>query len=156
MILAFLLSIILFLFFHPLYNNYTSLMSTSYAFLYDLWILYLSYTLCHQFLKITTHKKTIYSLTFCFIIGSLIPYKNHPFLHVSLPMVTIILSILLIAFIIKEKQKNEPFKAHLLNQWYFYGLSVIAMSLILFGQINGIVEILTLTFIFLMLSLLQH
>ena len=121
MILAFLLSIILFLFFHPLYNNYTSLMSTSYAFLYDLWILYLSYTLCHQFLKITTHKKTIYSLTFCFIIGSLI-----------------------------------PFKAHLLNQWYFYGLSIIAMSLIFFGQINGIVEILTLTFIFLMLSLLQH
>ena len=147
MILAFLLSIILFLFFHPLYNNYTSLMSTSYAFLYDFWILYLSYTLCHQFLKITTHKKTIYSLTLCFIIGSLIPYKNHPFLHVSLPMVTIILSILLIAFIIK---------AHLLNQWYFYGLSIIALSLIFFGQINGIVEILTLIFIFWMLSLLQR
>ena len=146
MILAFLLSIILFLFFHPLYNNYTSLMSTSYAFLYDFWILYLSYTLCHQFLKITTRKKTIYSLTLCFIIGSLIPYKNHPFLHVSLPMVTIILSILLIAFIIKEKQKNEP----------FYGLSIIALSLIFFGQINGIVEILTLIFIFWMLSLLQR
>ena len=106
MILAFLLSIILFLFFHPLYNNYTSLMSTSYAFLYDFWILYLSYTLCHQFLKITTHKKTIYSLTLCFIIGSLISYKNHPFLHVSLPMVTIILSILLIAFIIKPINNN--------------------------------------------------
>ena len=106
--------------------------------------------------QITTHKKTIYSLTLCFIIGSLIPYKIYPFLHVSLPMVTIILSILLIAFIIKEKQKNEPFKAHLLNQWYFYGLSIIALSLIFFGQINGIVEILTLTFIFLMLSLLQH
>ncbi len=100
--------------------------------------------------------KTIYSLTLCFIIGSLIPYKNHPFLHVSLPMVTIILSILLIAFIIKEKQKNEPFKAHLLNQWYFYGLSIIALSLIFFGQINGIVEILTLIFIFWMLSLLQR
>ena len=131
-------------------------MSTSYAFLYDFWILYLSYTLCHQFLKIKTRKKTIYSSTLCFIIGSLIPYKNHPFLHVSLPMVTIILSILLIAFIIKEKQKNEPFKAHLLNQWYFYGLSIIALSLIFFGQINGIVEILTLIFIFWMLSLLQR
>lgn len=156
MILAFLLSIILFLFFHPLYNNYTSLMSTPHAFLYDLWILYLSYTLCHQFLKITTHKKTIYFLTFCFIIGSLIPYKVHPFIHVFLPMSSIILSILLIAFCIKEMQKNEPFKAHLLNQWYFYGLSIIAMSLIFFGQINGIVEILTLAFIFWMLSLLPR
>ena len=156
MILAFLLSIIFFFFFLSFYFECLGLMSTSYAFLYDFWILYLSYTLCHQFLKITTHKKTIYSLTLCFIIGSLIPYKNHPFLHVSLPMVTIILSILLIAFIIKEKQKNEPFKAHLLNQWYFYGLSIIALSLIFFGQINGIVEILTLIFIFWMLSLLQR
>lgn len=156
MLLTLIFSFSLFLCFHPLYNNYTSLMSSPYAPFYYLWVLYLSYTLCHNFLKTTNNKKIVYLLTLIFCLGSVIPYKSLPFFHVILPMASILLTILFLLLLINDKQKNEPLRAHLIKQWYFYGLSLLSLMIIFFGQINGIIEIMALFFICWMLYLLQH
>lgn len=152
-ILTIIYSIILLFFFHPLYNNYTSLMS-SHSLLYYLWVILLTVTLTINLAKIIK-TKYLYLLSLIFLIGTIIPYNNKyylgTFLHVFIPMICIITTLLLILY----KIKNEP-KAHLLFQWYTYGLSIISMLIIFFSQINGLIEITILIFIILMLNLLKN
>ena len=147
-------SIILLFFFHPLYNNYTSLMSSTYSLLYYLWIILVTITLTIKLDKILK-SKYLYLLSIIFFIGSIIPYNNKyylgSFLHVLIPIICIIITLLLMLYIIK----NEP-KAHFLFQWFTYGLSIISMLIIFFSQINGLIEISILIFIIVMLNLLKN
>lgn len=147
-------SIILLFFFHPLYNNYTSLMSSNYSLLYYLWVILVTITLTIKLSKII-QSKYVYLLSIIFFIGSIIPYNNKyylgSFLHVFIPIICIIISLLLIFY----KIKNEP-KAHLLFPWFTYGLSIISMLIIFFSQINGLIEITILIFIIIILNLLKN
>ena len=159
-IITLIYSIILLFFYHPLYNNYTSLMNSSYAVLYYIWCLLLTISLCMSFFKVTHLKKTITFLAGFFFVGLIFPYhKNHPIyssLHVFIPIICIIIAFLFLAILIKNKQKSEPILAHKIYLWYLYGLSIIAMFIIFFSQINGLIEITIILFINFILYVLQH
>lgn len=159
-IITLIYSIILLFFYHPLYNNYTSLMNTSFAILYYIWCILLTVSLCISFLKLTHLKKTIIFLAGFFFIGLILPYhENYPMcsiLHVFIPMICIIVAFLFLAILIKNKQKSEPIIAHKIYLWYLYGLSIITMFIIFFSQINGLIEITVLLFINFILYVLQH
>lgn len=153
-------SFILLFFYQPLYNNYTSLMNNSYAILYYIWCILLTCSLCKLFLQMAHSKKIIYILAGSFFVGLILPYhQKHPLcskLHVLIPIICIIFAFLFLAFLIKDKQKSEPLKAHKLYQWYFYCLSIIFMFIIFFSQINGLIEITILLSIYFIIYLLQH
>lgn len=153
-------SFILLFFFHPLYNNYTSLMNNSHAVLYYIWCILLTFSLCKLFLELSKFKKSIYILAGSFFVGLALPYhQNYPLcskLHVLIPIICIIITFLFLALLIRIKQKSEPLKAHKLYQWYFYCLSIIFMFIIFFSQINGLIEITILLSIYFIIYLLQH
>ena len=78
-IITLIYSIILLFFYHPLYQNYTSLMSTSFSFFYYIWCVLLTLSLCLTFFKVTSLKKFIIFLSLFFFIGLILPYhKNYP------------------------------------------------------------------------------
>lgn len=148
--------------FNPVYDNYTSLLSSQYSFLYLFWIFILDIFLIKNIKKYITNKKEknfIYVLGVLFIFGSYLPYYSNiylfSFLHVVLPISSIILYILYIFYIILKYYKKEPLQAQNLYQWYFGGLSFIAMFIIFFGHINGIIEISIYIFISSMLKKLE-
>lgn len=148
--------------FDPIYNNYTSLLNSSYSLLYFIWIFILDISIVKTIIKYSINKKQkiyIYFLGLLFIIGSYLPYYStfylFSFLHVTLAMLAIVFFILYIFYIILNFHKKEPLQAQSLYQWYFWGLSVIALFIIFFGHINGIIEITTLFFIFFMLKKLK-
>ena len=68
----------------------------------------------------------------------------------------IIIALLFLAYLIKNKQKSEPILAHKIYLWFSYGLSIIAMFIIFFSQINGLIEISVLLFINFILYVLQR
>ena len=150
-IITLIYSIILLFFYHPLYQNYTSLMNTSFSFFYYIWCVLLTLSLCLTFFKVTSLKKFIIFLSLFFFIGLILPYhKNYPIfstLHVFIPLSCIIIALLFLAYLIKNKQKSEPILAHKIYLWFSYGLSIIAMFIIFFSQINGLIEISVLLFI---------
>ena len=143
-IITLIYSIILLFFYHPLYQNYTSLMNTSFSFFYYSWCVLLTLSLCLTFFKVTSLKKFIIFLSLFFFIGLILPYhKNYPIfstLHVFIPLSCIIIALL----------------AHKIYLWFSYGLSIIAMFIIFFSQINGLIEISVLLFINFILYVLQH
>ena len=147
-IITLIYSIILLFFYHPLYQNYTSLMNTSFSFFYYIWCVLLTLSLCLTFFKVTSLKRLI------------LPYhKNYPIfstLHVFIPLSCIIIALLFLAYLIKNKQKSEPILAHKIYLWFSYGLSIIAMFIIFFSQINGLIEISVLLFINFILYVLQR
>ena len=78
-IITLIYSIILLFFYHPLYQNYTSLMNTSFSFFYYSWCVLLTLSLCLTFFKVTSLKKFIIFLSLFFFIGLILPYhKNYP------------------------------------------------------------------------------
>ena len=78
-IITLIYSIILLFFYHPLYQNYTSLMNTSFSFFYYIWCVLLTLSLCLTFFKVTSLKKFIIFLSLFFFIGLILPYhKNYP------------------------------------------------------------------------------
>ena len=105
-------------------------------------------------------KKFIIFLSLFFFIGLILPYhKNYPIfstLHVFIPLSCIIIALLFLAYLIKNKQKSEPILAHKIYLWFSYGLSIIAMFIIFFSQINGLIEISVLLFINFILYVLQR
>jgi|GEM_PF-529443 len=115
-IITLIYSIILLFFYHPLYQNYTSLMNTSFSFFYYIWCVLLTLSLCLTFFKVTSLKKFIIFLSLFFFIGLILPYhKNYPIfstLHVFIPLSCIIIALLFLAYLIKNKQKSEPILAH--------------------------------------------
>lgn len=157
-----LFSIILCCLFNPLYNNYTSLLNSSYRILYVLWIFLLATTL---FKNIFHHclykneKRLIILLYLLFMLGSCLPYYStvylFSFLHVILPMSTIIIYLFYVLCIIFRYNKKEPLKAQILYQWFFYGLSLISLLIIYFGHINGIIEISLILFVIFLLEKLK-
>lgn len=160
--LTFIFTLVLCLFFNPIYHNFTSLLSSSYAWLFYLWIflnvvIYAKKSIC--FIQSQKERQYIFILSFIFMIGCYFPYENtytfFSYLHVILPMICIIIYLLFLFYIIYRYQKKEPFKAHLLFQWYFWGLSIISMLIIFFGQINGVIEIALISFITIMLNKMQ-
>lgn len=160
-IITLIYSIILLFFYHPLYQNYTSLMNTSFSFFYYIWCVLLTLSLCLTFFKVTSLKKiSIIFLSLFFFIGLILPYhKNYPIfstLHVFIPLSCIIIALLFLAYLIKNKQKSEPILAHKIYLWFSYGLSIIAMFIIFFSQINGLIEISVLLFINFILYVLQR
>ena len=159
-IITLIYSIILLFFYHPLYQNYTSLMNTSFSFFYYIWCVLLTLSLCLTFFKVTSLKKFIIFLSLFFFIGLILPYhKNYPIfstLHVFIPLSCIIIALLFLAYLIKNKQKSEPILAHTIYLWFSYGLSIIAMFIIFFSQINGLIEISVLLFINFILYVLQR
>ena len=64
-IITLIYSIILLFFYHPLYQNYTSLMNTSFSFFYYIWCVLLTLSLCLTFFKVTSLKKFIIFLSLC-------------------------------------------------------------------------------------------
>ena len=163
-IITLIYSIILLFFYHPLYQNYTSLMNTSFSFFYYIWCVLLTLSLCLTFFKVTSLKKFIIFLSLFFFIGLILPYhKNYPIfstLHVFIPLSCIIIVFLKLfrknEIVIKNKQKSEPILAHKIYLWFSYGLSIIAMFIIFFSQINGLIEISVLLFINFILYVLQR
>ena len=141
-IITLIYSIILLFFYHPLYQNYTSLMNTSFSFFYYIWCVLLTLSLCLTFFKVTSLKKFIIFLSLFFFIGLILP--------------CIIIALLFLAYLIKNKQKSEPILAHKIYLWFSYGLSIIAMFIIFFSQINGLIEISVLLFINFILYVLQR
>lgn len=146
--LLILCSIVLCLMFNPLYDNYTSLLSSSLYMLYIIWIFFLASYLYKKILQhclMKAEKRFVSILYLLFMLGSYLPYYSSiyifSFLHVVLPMMTIILYLLYIFYIIFRHYKKEPSQAHVLYQWYFYGLSIISLFIIYFAHINGIIEI---------------
>lgn len=160
--LTLIFTLVLCLFFNPVYHNFTSLLSSSYAWLFYLWIFFIVAAFSKKsisFIQFQKERKYIYLLGFLFLTGCYFPYENtyifFSYLHVFLPMLCIIIYFLFLFFIIYHYQKKEPIKAHLLYQWYFWGLSIISMLIIFFGQINGIIEIAVLIFFYIMLNKMQ-
>lgn len=148
--------------FNPVYDNYTSLLDSQYALLFFIWIMILDISLVKNISRHILNKKEkifIYILSLLFIIGSYLPYYSpiylFSFLHVILPMSSIILYILYMFYIIFRHLKKEPLQAQSLYQWYFWGLSIITIFIIFFGHINGIIEIAILIFVFFMLEKLK-
>lgn len=146
-------SFVLCLLFNPVYDNYTSLLNSQYRLLFLVWILILDFFLVKNILKHTLSKNEkifIAVLSLLFIIGSYLPYYTSiylfSFLHVFLPMISIIFYLLYIFYIILRFYKKEPLQAQSLYQWYFWGLSIISLLIIFFGHINGIIEITTFIF----------
>lgn len=145
--------------FNPVYNNYTSLLNSSYAFFYYLWIFFIvisffKKTVC--FINNQKEKRFLIILGCLFIIGSYLPYQS-PFivtsyLHVFLPTICMMMYFIYLFYKISLFQKKEPIKAHLLFQWYFWGLSLISMLIVFFGHINGIIEIAILIYIIFMIN----
>ena len=121
-IITLIYSIILLFFYHPLYQNYTSLMNTSFSFFYYIWCVLLTLSLCLTFFKVTSLKKFIIFLSLFFFIGLILPYhKNYPIfstLHVFIPLSCIIIALLFLAYLIKNKQKSEPILAHKIYLWF--------------------------------------
>lgn len=154
-----LFSLCLCFFYDPLYDNYTSLLNGPYHILYVLWIALLA---LYLFKNIIIHARTqrekilICLLGFFFILGSYLPYYSSfyllSFLHVFLPLLTIVLYLLYIFSIIFRHYKKEPSQAQILYQWYFWGLSLVSLLIIFFGHINGICEIAT---VFLVIFLVE-
>ena len=139
-IITLIYSIILLFFYHPLYQNYTSLMNTSFSFFYYIWCVLLTLSLCLTFFKVTSLKKFIIFLSLFFFIGLILPYhKNYPIfstLHVFIPLSCIIIALLFLAYLIKNKQKSEPIqslpcslfsflKSMVLSKLAFYYLSIL-------------------------------
>ena len=78
-IITLIYSIILLFFYHPLYQNYTNLMNTSFSFFYYIWCVLLTLSLCLTFFKVTSLKKFIIFLSLFFYLGLILPYhKNYP------------------------------------------------------------------------------
>ena len=161
-IITLIYSIILLFFYHPLYQNYTSLMNTSFSFFYYIWCVLLTLSLCLTFFKVTSLKKFIIFLSLFFFIGLIHLRDEHLWdyffstLHVFIPLSCIIIALLFLAYLIKNKQKSEPILAHKIYLWFSYGLSIIAMFIIFFSQINGLIEISVLLFINFILYVLQR
>lgn len=134
--------------FNPLYDNYTSLLNSQYVMLYYTWILLVDFILVkeiQQFFNTRRQKFFIYLISSLFIMGSYFPYQSSiklfSLLHIVIPILCIIVYIDFLFCAILQFQKKEPIKAQSLIQWFFWGLSVIAMFIIYFGHINGIIEI---------------
>lgn len=143
-----LLSILLCCLFDPLYDNYTSLLSSPYHRLYIIWIFLLASCLLKNIIRHClswNEKRFIVLLYLLFIVGSYLPYYSAVYLfsllHVILPMSTIIGYLLYILYVIFRYSKKEPLQAQILYQWFLYGISLISLLIIYFAHINGIIEV---------------
>lgn len=147
--LIIIISIIVSLQFHPLYNNFTSLLTQHNYLLYFSMIFLWCGLIVKQIFLITNNYKikrlTIISGSL-FIIGTSLAY--HPAtsdiyssLHVILSILAIIFLFLIIHLLIEEASFKDSMKANQINLWFHWSLSIIALFLIMFGQINGIVEL---------------
>lgn len=160
--LLILCSILLCFMFNPLYDNYTSLLSSSFHILYMIWIFFLASYLLKNILRYclnTIEKRFIFLLYLLFILGSYLPYYSKvyifSFLHVILPMISIVLYLFYILYVIFRHYKKEPSQAQILYQWFFYGLSLISLLIIYFAHINGIIEISLIIFVVFLIERLK-
>lgn len=149
--------------FHPLYNNFTSLLVYHHYVLYFGWliinILFIFIKLYH--LSNRSNRRILYLISCLFIIGTFLSYHLSTsdltsFLHVGLTFLALILTFVLLKLIIKQSMLTSYKKANQVDYWLNWQISIIILLLMMFGTINGIIEIVTLSSILLTMRQLSH
>lgn len=145
---SFLISLI----FNPMRNNFTALLNTNYDVLYYVYTLllivflfYKLYKICNQF-NLIKLKWLLYLDTACFIIGSFSNYKLESYnfintIHVLFSLIATFITIIIIKKLNYQAIINCYENSLTLNRYFDFGCLSLAMLAIIFGSINGVLEL---------------